>query len=177
MNLALIGFRGTGKTTAAAALSRRLGWPAVDLDVELERRAGQTIAQIFAAAGEVGFRDLESQLVLEYARGQRAILAFGGGAILRPENRAAIRSGCRVAWLTATPAVIYERVNADPTTGERRPQLTTQGGLEEIVALLHARESYYRECADCIVATDQRSPESIADEILRQLGPALGLTK
>lgn len=177
MNLALIGYRGTGKTTVAQALAKHLAWPVVDLDGELERRAGKTIAQIFADSGEGVFRELEAQLVAEYCAGTGRILSLGGGAILRAENRAEIRGGCRTAWLTAQPAIIYERISTDPTTGARRPNLTAQGGLEEIVAVLAARAPLYRECADCIVATEGRSPDSIAEEILTQLGPALGVTK
>jgi shikimate kinase len=177
MNLALIGYRGTGKTTVAQALAKHLAWPVVDLDVELERRAGKTISQIFADSGEGAFRELEALLVAEYCAGMQQILSLGGGAVLRAENRAAIRGGCRTAWLTASPETIYQRISTDPTTGARRPNLTAQGGLAEIVAVLAAREDFYRECADCIVATEGRSPDSIAEEILMQLGPALGVTK
>lgn len=177
MNVALIGYRGTGKTTVAQALARMLGWAWLDADVELERRAGQTIKEIFAAGGEGAFRDLEQLVVAELTSRDHLVVAFGGGAILRPENRAAIKAGCRTAWLMATPAEILARTSADPTTAERRPNLTAAGGLAEIEQLLAVREPLYRECADCIVATDGRSPESIAEEILACLGPALGVTK
>lgn len=169
MNLVLIGYRGTGKTTVAQALSQRLGWSWVDADVELEARAGRTIAQIFATDGEPVFRDLESQVIADLVLQDNVVIAAGGGAILRPENRAALRSRGRVVWLTASIATILARVNADRTTAERRPQLTTQGGEAEVRQLLERREPMYRETADVSVATDDRSPSDIAAEILQRV--------
>ncbi len=177
MNLALIGYRGTGKTTVAQALARRLGWAWIDADVELECQAGKTIKQIFAEGGEPAFRDWEQRVVVELTKEDKTILALGGGAILRQPNRDAISARCLAAWLTAEPATILQRITADSTTAERRPNLTAAGGLAEIEELLAARAPFYRECADCTVATDGRSPESIADEILACLGTALGVTK
>lgn len=176
-NLALIGYRGTGKTTVAQVLAQRLGWQWVDADVELERQAGRTIKQIFADGGELEFRDLESNVVAELCERQRMVIALGGGAILRSQNRAVIKARCQTAWLVAEPATIYQRITADVTTTERRPNLTSAGGLAEIETLLAARAPFYRECAGCSVVTDDRSPESIADEILACLGTALGMTK
>ncbi len=177
MNLALIGYRGTGKTTVARALSERLGWEMIDADTQLEIQAGRTIKQIFADNGEQTFRDLETRILKELCAHENHVLSLGGGVILRAENRTAIKSRCVTAWLTASSATLFARIHDDPTTSERRPNLTAAGGLTEIEHLLAAREPHYRECADCIVATDDRSPDSIADEILKQLGPRLSLTK
>lgn len=93
MNIILIGYRATGKTTVARLLSEQLGWPWVDLDVEIERLAGKSIAQIFAEDGEPAFRDLESQVVADFCARQGWIIAAGGGAPLRMENRQAMRRG------------------------------------------------------------------------------------
>ena len=177
MNLALIGYRGTGKTTVAQELARRLEWSWLDADVELERRAGRTIKQIFATGGEAAFRDLEEQVIADLAARDQWVLALGGGAILRASNRATIAERCRTVWLTAKPSTILTRIQADASTTDRRPNLTAAGGLEEIEQLLAVRTPLYRECADCTVVTDDRSPESLADEILASIGPMLGLTK
>src|SRR5262245_13601530 len=129
MNLYLIGHRGSGKTTVAAALGEQLGWPWLDADAELERRAGQSIKQIFAEGGETAFRDLESAVLADLAARDRHIIALGGGAILREDNRQLIKSSGKVVWLQASPETLLARIHADPTTAERRPNLTGQGGL------------------------------------------------
>jgi shikimate kinase len=177
MNVALIGYRGTGKTTVAAILADKLGWQWFDADAVLETSAGRTIKQIFAAGGESAFRDLEQQTVAELTARDQTIIAFGGGAILRSENRTAIKSRCVTVWLTAAPETLLARIEADATTGERRPKLTAAGGLAEIESLLAVRGPHYRDCADCIVATDGRAPETIAEEIIAGIGPRLGRTK
>src|SRR5436190_19410550 len=101
MNLFLIGYRGSGKTTVAAALAQRLGWPWIDADVELERRAGRSIKEIFATEGEAGFRDRESATLANLAQRDGWIVALGGGAVLREQNRQAIAGRGKVVWLRA----------------------------------------------------------------------------
>ena len=160
----LIGYRGTGKTTFAQRLSGRLGWDWIDADSELERKAGQSIREIFQQQGEKVFRDQETQVVLDLTQRERLVIAFGGGAILREQNFRAIRRGL-VVWLQADPMTIWERVRNDPTNSERRPNLTS-GGLAEIEDLLAARTPLYRDCADYSVPTAGRTPDEIADEIV-----------
>lgn len=98
-NLFLMGYRGSGKTTAAECVAAELGWNWCDADVVLEARAGRTIRQIFAEGGEAEFRDLESAVVADLAAGQNQIIALGGGAILRrktalPSAGAGFAVGC-----------------------------------------------------------------------------------
>ena len=101
MNLVLIGYRGTGKTTVAQQLARRLGWDWVDSDVEVELRAGTSIATIFAERGEPVFRDLETAVLKELVERERVVIAAGGGAVVRPENRLLLKKADLVVWLTA----------------------------------------------------------------------------
>jgi shikimate kinase len=161
----LIGYRGTGKSTVARLLAERLGWVWIDADDEIERRAGRTIREIFAMGGEVAFRGWESQVVEDLSRRRHSVVALGGGAVLRHENRAWIREGC-VVWLTAPAETIQARVAMDPATASRRPNLTISGGLAEIQQLLAVREPLYRECADWVVDTVDKTPDQIADEIV-----------
>jgi shikimate kinase len=163
----LVGYRATGKSTVARLLAERLGWAWVDADEVLERRHGRTIRQIFAEEGEAGFRDKEAAIVEALCRGQRLVVATGGGVVLRPENRQRLRAAGRVVWLTADAQTIWERLQRDPTTGERRPALTV-GGLAEVEELLRVREPHYRECAEVTVDTRGRSPEDIVAEILNR---------
>ena len=169
MNLTLIGYRATGKTTLARLLAERLGWDWIDADVEIERRAGKSIARIFAEDGEPAFRDLEVQVTADLCRRPKLVLAAGGGAPLRPENRQAMREAGKVVWLKAAPETILARMTGDATTAGRRPNLTNQGGLGEIVELLGRREPIYQETAHIEVDTEQKTPPQLTDEILQRL--------
>lgn len=172
MNLVLIGLRGTGKTSVAAVLSGRLGWPSFDADTLIEARAGKSIKQIFAEDGEPAFRDLESQVVAELAARDEAVLALGGGAVVREENRAALAGRGKIAWLTASPETLWQRIEADQLTASRRPNLSAMGGINEIIDTLDARRAIYRACADLEVDTEGKTPAEVADAIVKGLGLA-----
>jgi shikimate kinase len=179
MLLSLIGYRGSGKSVVAQAAALRLGWDWVDADVEIELRAGKSIAAIFADDGEESFRDLESAVLADFMRRERTVLALGGGVVLRASNRqeliAASREGrAKTIWLKASPALLWERIIADTTTASRRPNLTAGGGLEEVSALLSRREPLYRECADSVIETDGMSLAEVADEVVGWLQESLG---
>lgn len=169
MNLVLIGLRGTGKTTVARLLGERLGWDWFDADAEIESRAGKSIAAIFADDGEATFRDWESRVVAELAGRANAVLALGGGAVMREENRRAIATQGRVVWLVASPETLIRRIEADRTTAQRRPNLTAAGGITEITATLDARKAVYGSCAELTVDTEEKTPAEVADAILQQL--------
>jgi shikimate kinase len=169
MIITLIGYRATGKTTLARLLARSLGWQWIDADPEIERLAGKTIALIFAEDGEPAFRDLETQVIADLCRRDKLVLAAGGGASMREENRQIMRQSGKVVWLVARPETILERMSADATTAQRRPSLTGRVPLDEIVQLLAQREPMYRETADFTIDTENRSPEELTAEILDRL--------
>lgn len=171
-NIVLIGYRGTGKTSVARELAARLDRPWFDADEELERAAGKTIAEIFAEGGEPAFRDWESRIIAELAARRGVILATGGGAILRPENREALAKQGRIVWLQASPETIHTRIQSDAATVARRPNLTRLGELDEIRTLLAARGPIYSELAEVAVDTESKSVPALADEILAALGLA-----
>ena len=172
MNIVLIGYRATGKTSLARLLAARLGWDWVDADVEVERRAGQSIARIFAEDGEPAFRDCEARVAADLLRRDRLVLASGGGAPMRPETRQTMRRRGQVVWLRALPETIHLRMGGDATTSSRRPDLTRQGGFEEIVQLLAQREPIYRQTAHLEVDTEGKDLDRIAGEILDRLNLA-----
>lgn len=169
MNVFLIGYRGTGKSTVARLVAQRWGRAWVDADEWLERRAGRTIREIFASDGEAVFRDLESAVVAELAARDETVIALGGGAILREPNRAAIQGRGLVVWLKALPHTLAARLQHDPSTDQRRPALTSLGGLAEIEQLLAAREPLYAQCADVVIDTEGREPSEITDMILAEI--------
>ncbi len=96
MFIALIGYRGCGKTAVAQLAALRLGWDWVDADVEIELRAAKSIAAIFADAGEQKFRDLESAMLGELIQRDRCAMALGGGVVLREENRRLLRNASEI---------------------------------------------------------------------------------
>ena len=164
-NLFLIGYRATGKSTVGKFVADVLERQFFDADVELESMAGKTIAEIFADDGESTFRDLETQTIARLAKFRHCVIALGGGAVLREENRQIICASGKAVWLTASPECIEQRVNADPLTGQRRPNLTTSGGLREIREILEHREPVYGDCADLSLNTEELAPFEIADRI------------
>ncbi len=170
MNIVLIGYRGTGKSTVGRQIASQLGMPFVDADEDLERRAGQTIREIFAAGGEPLFRDLEAAVLADLMNQDKRVLALGGGVVLRPENRLLVRQAKNcVVWLQANARTLDERINSDAATSQRRPNLTSSGGLAEIEHLLAVREPLYRECAQFAVDTEGQSPEQIAAHVVSLL--------
>jgi shikimate kinase len=168
-NMALIGYRGSGKTAVARELAHRLGWDWVDADVEVEFRAAKSIAAIFADEGEQAFRNLESEVVAELCGRTRSVLALGGGVILRPANREVLKQCGAVVWLQASVETLQRRIAADRTTADRRPNLTAAGGRAEIEGLLAERTPNYAACATLEVDTDGKALGEVADEIVGRL--------
>jgi shikimate kinase len=174
MVITLIGYRGTGKSTVAAALGEQLQCLSVDADEKIEASAGKSIHRIFSDDGEVAFRALERQTMHRLLGGQqKCIIAAGGGAVLNEHTRREMRFAGPVVWLTASVDTILARIGSDATTAQRRPDLTADGGRAEVEQLLAIREPLYLECADVIVDTEDRDVAQIVDEIVAALGPRL----
>jgi shikimate kinase len=169
-SISLIGYRGTGKTTVADQLAIRLGWDWVDSDHVIELRAGQSITTIFAERGQDAFRELEAEVVAELCARRRAVIAVGGGAVMREANQVALRQCQQVVWLKASPQTIEQRLAGDPTTADRRPNLTNSGGRQEIERLLAERTPIYQACATLEVDTEGKAPAEIAEAIVVALG-------
>jgi shikimate kinase len=165
--LALVGYRGTGKTTVGRMLAERLGWPFADADHEVEARAGRPIASIFAEDGETAFRDWEERVIADLTSRPNLVLATGGGAVLREANRTALRSFGFVAWLTGDPETLARRIGRDKSRLAARPPLTPAGTLAEIGDVLAARSPHYRAVSDLEVETAHRTCREVADAILR----------
>jgi shikimate kinase len=169
-NLFLIGSRGAGKTTVGKILADHLLWSFVDLDVLLETRLGKTIRQVFEQDGEASFRASESSLLHELSQESAHVVATGGGIVLLEKNRLQLRASGTVIWLAAEPGVLWQRIQADPTTSARRPDLTV-GGQKEVEELLHLRAPYYKACAHHTFETGGVPPEEVARCILARLHP------
>ncbi|MGQ0665977.1 MAG: shikimate kinase, partial [Nitrospiraceae bacterium] len=136
MNVVLIGYRGTGKSTVGRIVAARLGRSVVSTDAEIVRIAGQTIPEIVAQQGWDYFRDLESQVCRELAGRDGLVIDAGGGAILRAQNVEALKRTGIFFWLTASVDTIARRIGRDT----QRPSLTgTKSFVEEIQEVLRER--------------------------------------
>jgi shikimate kinase len=164
MNIVLIGFMGTGKSTIGQILASRLGLDFVDVDARIESEQCRTIAQIFKLEGESCFRRLETQLALELATHDRQVISTGGGFVLNPNNITVFKPGGVIVALTATPEAIYERVKGEV----HRPLLAVQDPLTRISELLHQRLPYYQD-ADLQIDTTYKRPTELVIEIIEEL--------
>ncbi len=111
MNVTLMGFMGSGKTTVGRILASRLDWDFIDTDHLIEARMGRTVPELFSERGEGAFRELEAAVIQEVSRGDRQVIATGGGAVMDPANRLALRLGGIVVHLKASPEVLWKRVS------------------------------------------------------------------
>ena len=169
MNLVLIGYRGTGKTTIGEILAEKLAWPLVDTDTLIQDRAGRSIQEIVAKGGWPDFRRRERETIADVAARDRQVISAGGGAVLDEANARALRAGGRVVLLTASPETIWDRMQADPKTAAERPNLTDSGGIAEIRNLLEERRPKYQAACHYEIPTDRFSPEETAGRILAWL--------
>ncbi len=156
---------GCGKTTVGKELRRLLGYPLVDMDSVIEKRAGKPITRIFKEQGEDAFREMETALLRELAAGDpaRSIISTGGGVVVKEENRALLRRLGFVVWLKVTPETILHRTRRSRT----RPLLNTPDAPVRVRNLLAEREPWYRECARLTVATAGLESDEVAAGILQ----------
>jgi shikimate kinase len=167
-NIFLVGPMGSGKSAVGKYLSRLLGVPFYDSDVELERRTGVDIPFIFEKEGEAGFRQRERETIEMLTSMDSIVLATGGGAILLPENRRMLAERGRVIYLQTSVAQQAERVRQ----GRARPLLSNVDPAVKLEQLMELRAPLYAEIADITVATDNRKVRHVAEDILRELDAA-----
>ena len=164
MNLVLIGYRGTGKSTVAELLAEKLGLVVVSLDQEIVRQVGRSIPDIVAEHGWPHFRDLESEVTKRFSERDAIIIDAGGGVILREENVKNLRRGGKLFWLRASVPTIVARIQG----GSERPALTEgRSFTEEVEDVLRKRTPLYEAAAHHRVDTDTLTPEQVAAEIAR----------
>lgn len=164
-NVILVGPMGAGKSTIGRLLAKELRLSFKDSDKEIEQRTGANIPWIFDVEGEAGFREREQAMLAELCQADGIVLATGGGAVLRPENRQALSSGGRVVYLHASVAQQLERTARD----RNRPLLHAADPGRVLSDLMTIRDPLYREIADLVVETDERPPRIVVEEILERL--------
>ncbi len=162
MHIFLIGYMGTGKSTIARMLSKKLGLPCAEMDAVIVEQQGMPITEIFEKYGEDYFRGVESKLLMELKEKDSMIVSCGGGVVLRPENAGYMRESGKVIWLTAQPETVFERVK----NSKERPLLNKNMNVDFIRGMMEQRQEKYKAAADLAVATDDKSPDLIVQEIL-----------
>lgn len=163
MNIVLIGYRGTGKSTVAKILGQRLGRKVMSTDAEIVKEAGQSITQIVEQFGWDHFRELETQMCRKLHDQTNLVIDTGGGLILKEENVKILKANSTIFWLTAEVPTIVKRISGDT----QRPSLSgTKTFVEEIEDILKERTPKYQAAADHVIPTDRTTPHQMADTIL-----------
>jgi shikimate kinase len=162
-NIYLIGLMGAGKTTIGRQLAKALSLPFYDSDKAIEEQTGVDIPTIFEYEGEEGFRGREQDMIQELTQIKGIVLATGGGAILKEENRQALKENGFVVYLQCSIDKILQRTKRDT----QRPLLVTDDPRGRIETLFSEREGYYLSCADFIIETSSMQSKIVVQSILK----------
>ncbi|KAB2640294.1 MAG: shikimate kinase [Verrucomicrobia bacterium] len=165
-NIVLIGFMGCGKSSIGRRLASSIGYTFTDSDDLITERHGRSISEIFASQGEEIFRNLETEELRGLTEHQNIVLATGGGAILRKENRELLHLIGRVVWLHANPETLFTRASRN----RKRPLLEVENPRSTFNSLLESRLPVYEEAADLKIDATGLSHEQTLEEILDRLG-------
>jgi len=169
MNIILIGYRASGKTSAGRELARLLGRPFFDTDRMIFGKTGRTIHEIVEKSGWQAFREVEKTVISELSGLDEAVIATGGGAVMDPDNVSILSERGGFVWLQADARVLALRMSNDLNGAGQRPSLTGAGTLEEIEKVLAKRLPVYRAVADVVIDTAGKGPVEIASEIAARL--------
>lgn len=166
MNIYLIGFMGTGKTSTGKVLSEMMNTRLLDTDELIVEQEKRSIPDIFREEGEAGFRNIEKGIFRKLSKDTSDyVISCGGGAPLSSENVSCMKKNGVVVRLLASPQTVYDRVKDD----DGRPLLSSEDALSGIISLMKDRERAYREAADIAIDTDGRTPDEVAAEIVESL--------
>jgi shikimate kinase len=169
MNIYLIGYRCSGKTSVGITLSTLLDWPFLDTDAAVVQNAGMTITDIVAKNGWDAFRDMEKSAIDRSVFLDHHVIATGGGVVLNPDNVRNMKKSGRVVWLRAGPETVKARMAGDPESLVQRPDLTSVGSMNEIETVLLARQPIYEKACHLVVDTDILGIDAICQIILENI--------
>ena len=169
MNIFLIGYRCTGKTSVGRSLAKSLGRPFLDADSELVKEQNLNISEIVSKQGWDAFREIESDIIKRVCALDDHVVATGGGAVLNDKNVKHMKRSGKLVWLKATPETIKKRILQDKNTEDFRPPLTSKGSAEEIHETLLNRNPFYEKAMDFDVDTDDIGIDEVCHAIIKKL--------
>lgn len=165
-HIALVGLPGSGKSTIGRYLARRWSVPFVDVDTAIEEQIQSSIKDFFAKEGEASFRSVEQEVLARLLQSPvKAVIATGGGAVLKAENRAQLAQYSQVVYLSASPHEIARRLQRDT----QRPLLQVDNPLQRLLDLHGVRDPLYREVADFVVVGAGLSATQVAQRVAMQV--------
>ena len=165
-NIYLIGFMGSGKSSAAGYLHRTQNMPLYEMDEMIVRKENMAIPEIFASKGEAYFRDLETEVLKEAAAEDSAVVSCGGGVVLRDLNVEIMKKSGKIILLEASPETILNRV----ASNHNRPLLEGKKNVKDIQKMMDERRTAYETAADIHIKTDGKSVKQICREIVKLSG-------
>ncbi len=169
MNIYLIGYRCTGKTTIGKILSERLHHDFLDMDQTIEQQTGSTISDLVRTHGWAYFRQVEKETLLKTREIKDTVVSTGGGIVTDPENLIFLNKNGFTIWLDVDMEMILSRLHSDPSTWSSRPSLTDKNLIDETEELLSLRRPLYAKAAHLKIETGLRTPEEILTLIERRL--------
>ena len=163
----LVGPMGAGKSTIGRMLAKELGYRFLDSDRIIEERCGANIPWIFDVEGEDGFRQRETAMLAELSNEMGTVLATGGGAVMRAENRGLLKKNSVVIYLKTSIDQQVERTRKD----RNRPLLQNDDPEGVLRRLFAIRDPLYTELADIIMFTDRKSPRLVVRQLVNRINP------
>lgn len=169
VNVVLIGYRGTGKSTVGRKIAHTLNRPFYDTDEMIQKRTGKVIKEIVEEGGWESFRKEEKKIIRKLSAVRGSVIATGGGAVMDEGNLKILRKRGVFIWFTADVRTIIERMEKDKISHEQRPSLSKDDLYRETVNMLELRMPVYSDLADFTVDTSEKDIDEVAGEICRIL--------
>jgi shikimate kinase len=169
MNIFLIGYRCSGKTSVGSSLSDIIRWPFIDTDFQLTKELGMNISEIVDKKGWDFFRAKESSILKKVCNYDKQIVATGGGIVLKKENIVNMKKNGTIVWLKANFATVKKRIILDTKTKDFRPSLTSKELDDEIKETLLLRKPYYGKAMDFFIDTDNLNIDGVCKAVIKRI--------
>ncbi|MBI5227010.1 shikimate dehydrogenase [Candidatus Micrarchaeota archaeon] len=168
-NIALVGFSGSGKSTASEELGKLLATKVIHMDEEIEKTSGKTLVQIFEDGGDQAFRKLEMQMLEEITKQNGNVISCGGGIVTKPENIARLTQNCKVVWLYSGLQTVMKRIGNDRS----RPLFNVENKEKTMQDMMNVRLPLYAAACDIVICSENKTPKEIAALIASEVGDCL----